>query len=82
MKCARSLCRYLPTNLQALEQFSTYLTSNNQLSRHQSGNKKHHSKETLNIFITDAILEAMDEKKLSALVLLDLSKAFDSIKFT
>ena len=62
-----------------LEQFSTYLINNNLLSHHQSGNKKHHSTETLNIFITDTILEAMDEKKLSALVLLDLSKAFDSI---
>ena len=62
-----------------LEQFSTYLTGNNQLPYHQSSNKKHHSKETLNIFTIDAILEAMDEKKLSAVVLLDLSKAFDSI---
>lgn len=63
----------------ALEQFSCYLTSNNRLSSHQSGNKKLHSTETLNVFITDTILKAMDKKKLSALVLLDLSKAFDSI---
>ena len=63
----------------ALEQFSCYLTSNNQLYSHQSGNEKLHSTETLNIFINDAILKAMDKKKLSALVLLDLSKAFDSI---
>jgi hypothetical protein len=33
----------------------------------------------LNIFITDTILEAMDKKHLTALLLLDLSKAFDSI---
>jgi hypothetical protein len=63
----------------ALEQFSCYLTSNNRLYSHQSGNEKLHSTETLNIFITDTILKAMDKKKLSALVLLDLSKGFDSI---
>ena len=34
----------------------------------------------LNIFITDTILEAMDKKHLTALLLLDLSKAFDSIE--
>jgi hypothetical protein len=36
--------------------------------------------ETLNIFITDTILEAMDKKHLTALLLLDLSNAFDSIE--
>jgi retron-type reverse transcriptase len=34
----------------------------------------------LNIFITDTIFEAMDKKHLTALLLLDLSKAFDSIE--
>lgn len=63
-----------------LSQFSTYLFDNNKLTSHQSGNKKAHSTETLNIFLTDHILEAMDKKKLTALVLLDLSKAFDSIQ--
>ena len=63
----------------ALEQFSCHLTNNKRLSSHQSGNKKLHSTETLNVFITDTILKAMDKKKLSALVMLDLSKAFDSI---
>ena len=62
-----------------LEQFSSYLISKNLLSPHQSGNKKLHSTETLNIFSTDTMLEAMDKKELTALVLLDLSKAFDSI---
>ena len=38
-----------------------------------------HSCETLNVFITDKALEAMDSKKLTLLVLLDLSKAFDSL---
>ncbi len=38
-----------------------------------------HSKETLNVFISDTILDAMGKKKITALVLLDFSKAFDSI---
>ena len=62
-----------------LEQFITYLISRNRLSSHQSGNKSLHSTETLNIYTTDLILEAMDKKDISTLVLLDLSKAFDSI---
>lgn len=63
----------------ALQQFSSYLRRNGRLCAHQSGNKKHHSTETLNILVSDALLDAMDNKKLSALILLDLSKAFDSI---
>ena len=62
-----------------LEQPSKYLITNNRLSPQQSGNKKSHSTETLNIYITDCMLDAMDKKKISALILLGLSKAFDSI---
>ena len=39
-----------------------------------------HSCETLNVFMTDEALEAMDTKQLMLMVLLDLSKAFDSLK--
>ena len=60
----------------------TYLIDNNRLTSHQSGNKNAHSTETLNIHRTDSILEAMDKKQITALVLLDLSKAFDSIDHT
>ena len=66
----------------ALLQFSSYLHRNGRLSSHQSGNRKYHSTETLNILVSDFILDAMDHKRLSALVLLDLSKAFDSISHT
>ena len=62
-----------------LNQLSAYLTKNNRLTSHQSCNKKVHPTETLNILFTDKILEAMDKKQITALVLLDLSKAFDSI---
>ena len=63
----------------ALNQLTTYLTTNNRLSAKQSGNKKFHSTETALIRSTDAILTDMDKQELSAMVLLDMSKAFDSI---
>ena len=49
------------------------------LTSHQSGNKRYHSSETLNVLVDDIILEAMDKKSVTALILLDLSKAFDSV---
>ena len=57
-----------------------YLLSNERLSATQSGNKKFHSTETSLIHTTEAILGGIDEKKLTAVVLLDMSKVFDSIK--
>jgi len=65
-----------------LEQFNTYLTKYQRLTPHQSGNRKHHSTETLNLYTTDIILDAMDKRNFTALILLDLSKAFDSISHT
>ena len=63
----------------ALNQLATYMNNNRCLTEHQSGNKKLHSCKTLNVMTTDKVLEAMDSKKLTLVVLLDLSKAFDSI---
>ena len=63
----------------ALDQFSDYLSYNSRLSSHQSGNRKFHFIETINIMVSDYISEAMDKKRLTALILLDLSKAFDSV---
>ena len=48
-----------------------FLTRNKRLSVQQSGNKKQHSTETLNLLITDHLLDAMDNKKLSAVILID-----------
>ena len=63
----------------ALNQFVPYLESNKRLSSTQSGNKQFHSTETSLVCTTDAVLEAIDKKKTNAVVLLDMSKAFDSI---
>ena len=63
----------------AHNQFTSYLLQKERLTKYQSGNKKWHSAETSVIQTTDAILNAMDKKKLTAVVFLDMSKAFDSI---
>ncbi|PFX22791.1 putative RNA-directed DNA polymerase from transposon BS [Stylophora pistillata] len=63
----------------ALNQIMSFLVSNERLSTRQSGNKKLHSTETSLIRTTDAILSAIDDKKITAVVLLDMSKAFDTI---
>ena len=60
-------------------QLTKFLTENEKLSKTQSGNRKLHSTETALLHVTDDFLMAMDEKKISAVVLLDMSKAFDSI---
>ena len=63
----------------ALCQFSNYLIKNNRLTSHQSGNRKFHSTETLSLLVSDHICKAMDKKQITAMVLIDLSKAFDSL---
>ena len=65
---------------EALNQLIT--TKRESLTKHQSGNRKLHSTESLNIFMSDIILESMDRNEVIALVLIDLSKAFDSIEQT
>ena len=60
-------------------QFPSYVQSKNRLTKTQSGNKKWHSTETSVIETTDTILNAIDKKKLTAVVFLDLSKAFVSV---
>lgn len=60
-------------------QLTSYLQSNDTLLKSQSGNKRWHSCETSVIETTDTILNAIDKKKLTAVVLLDMSKAFDSV---
>ena len=60
-------------------QFVTFLDNNNKLSQFQSGNRKYHSAETALLSVTDDLLKAIDEKKISILVLMEMSKAFDSV---
>ena len=63
----------------ALNQFTEYLTQQGNLTCHQSGNRKFHSTKTLSLLVTSHIYKAMDKKEITALLLIDLSKAFESI---
>ena len=63
----------------AHKQFVDYLTISKKLSIYQSGNRKLHSTETALLHVTDELLKAMDDKKASILVLLDMSKV--SLRF-
>jgi len=63
----------------AHKQFVTFLDHNDKLSQFETGNRKCHSTQTALLSVTDELLKAMDEKKISLLVLMDMSKAFDSI---
>ena len=62
-----------------LNQLNSYMIKEKRLTRHQSGNKHLHSCETLGVFITNKVFNAMDSKELTVIVLLDFLKAFDSI---
>ena len=63
----------------ALIQFNDFLTKQDKLTQHQSGNRKNHSTETLSLLVADHIFRAIDQQQLTAMVLIELSKAFDSI---
>jgi hypothetical protein len=64
----------------ALNQLTPYLTSKQRLATNQSGNGKWHSTETSLLSSTDAILKGIDQRKVTAVVYLDMSKAlFDSV---
>ena len=64
----------------AHSQFTNFLDSNNVIHHLQSGNRKLHSTESALLHFTDELLNNMDQKKISVVVLLDMSKAFDSIR--
>ena len=52
----------------ALDQLTSYLTEKQRLAFNQSGNKKWHSTETSLVSSTDAILRAIDQTKVTAVV--------------
>ena len=64
----------------AHSQFMDFLDKNSKISGLQSGNRKLHSTETALVHYTDQLLKNIDEKRLSVVVLLDMSKAFHSIR--
>ena len=62
-------------------QLVNFLSSNDIIHHLQSGNRKFHSTESASLHFTDELLNNMDQRKISVIVvLLDFSKAFDSIQ--
>lgn len=76
----------LPAGSKLLEkmiqvQMIKYLNVNNIIPIYQSGFRKGHSCTTALLKITNDIVEGFDNSKCTAMILLDMSKAFDSINF-
>ena len=64
----------------AHSQFTNFLDSNNVIHHLQSGNRKLHSTESALLHFTDELLNNMDQKEISVILPLDMSKAFDGIR--
>ena len=60
-------------------QLTKYLQENDLLDCYQSAYRSHHSVETLLLNVTDNILKEMDEGNVTAVILLDMSAAFDTV---
>ena len=61
---------------------SEYLLANDLLDPFQSGYKPNHSVETLLVDVSSYILQGMDNGKSTALLMIDLSSAFDTVNHT
>jgi len=60
-------------------QFTSYLQSNDRLTKTQSCNKKWHPTKTSVIETNNIILRAIDQKMLTLAMFFDMSKAIDSV---
>ena len=65
-----------------VNQLNTHINSSNTSNQYQSAYRKFHSTETALLKIHSDILASMDAGKVTALTLLDLSAAFDTIDHT
>ena len=65
-----------------VNQLNTHINSSNASNQYQSAYRKFHSTETALMKIHNDVLAALDAGKVTALTLLDLSAAFDTIDLT
>ena len=65
-----------------VDQLNTHINSSNTSNQYQSAYRKFHSTETALLKIHSDILASVDAGKVTALTLLDLSAAFDTIDHT
>ena len=63
----------------AISQLQDYISANDLHSENQSAYRRFHSVETAMVRVTNDLLRAVDEHGEAALVLLDLSAAFDTV---
>ena len=61
------------------EQLFSYFTTHHLFSSSQHGFRSNHSTDTALLTVTDRVFEAMDNREISLLCLLDLSKCFDVV---
>lgn len=64
-----------------LHQLMYYLINKQKLTCHQSGNRQFNSTETLSLYVTKYLCKTIDEKKITAIILIDSSEAFDSLSY-
>ena len=64
----------------ALDQTEEFLSLNKILYDYQSGFRKNHLTDTCLSFLNDKILKGFDDSLVTGLILIDLQKAFDTIK--
>ena len=64
----------------AFSRLTEHLSNNNILDNRQSAYKSNHSVETLIVSTTDHVLYQMDNGNLTAVVLLDVTSAFDTVR--
>jgi len=83
-KTSQTIYTYLSSVLSKLTErvkncLTSHLSTNNLLNSYQYAYTKHHSTESTLLAVHDHIIKSMSEQKVTALCLLDLSAAFDSI---
>ena len=64
----------------AFSQLTNHLENNHLLDSHQSAYRSNHSVETVLLGLSDHVLQEMDQGRVTAVVLLDVSAAFDTVQ--